>query len=211
MDTRDTNRGDAYRGDAYRRDVDREINMDQTLFGRFKTWSLVLGIGMIILGVLLISLSVFTTFLTVMLLGLIFAFRGLFDSIHAIMAFKERGFWWRLFSGVLSLVVGVLLFTEPFISAASITFMVAVFLITSGLFKTLAAPIEHQSQWGIVMIEGILSLVFGVILLAYLPTASIWFIGTFVGIEILMQGMVMTSLPFAYRPTSKPSGQAFAH
>ena len=193
------------------RDVNTEINMDRKLFSQFKTWSLVLGFGMIILGILLISLSVFTTFLTVMLLGLIFAFRGLFDSVHAIMAFKENGFWWRLFSGVLSLVVGIILFSQPLISSASITFIAAVFLITSGLFKTLAAPIEHQSRWGLIMLEGIIAFVFGIVLLANLPTASIWFIGTFLGVEILIQGMVMTSLPFAFKHAGKPSGQAFAH
>ncbi len=195
------------------RDVNREINMDQKLFAQFKTWSLVLGIGMLILGVVLLSLSAVTTVLTVFILGIVMTIRGLFDSVHALMAFREKGFWYRFFEGILSIIIGVLLFSQPLISAATITFLVSLFLIASGLFRAIAAPMEHEHQWGFTFFGGIISLILGVWLLANLSIASIWFIGTLVAIEILVQGFIMTSLPFAYKTTGtyhKPSGEAFA-
>jgi uncharacterized membrane protein HdeD (DUF308 family) len=195
------------------RDVNREINMDPKLFTQFKTWSLVLGIGMLILGVVLLSLSAVTTFLTVIILGVVLTVRGVLDTVHALLAFRGRGFWYRFFEGILSIIVGVLLFSQPLISAATITFLVALFLIASGLFRAIAAPMEHEHQWGFVFFGGIISLILGVWLLANLSIASIWFIGTLVAIEIMVQGFIMTSLPFAYRTTGtfhKPSGEAFA-
>ncbi len=195
------------------RNVNQEINLDQRLFAHFKNWSLALGICMIVLGIIILSLSVFTTLLTVITLGIILAFRGLFDSIHALMAFREKGFWWRLFCGILSLVTGILLVSEPIISATTITFLVAVFLLTSGIFRAIAAPIEHESQWGLITFGGIVSFIFGFFLLLNFPTISLWFIGTLVGIEILLQGITMISLPFAVRAvrkTGRPSGTAYA-
>lgn len=195
------------------RDVNREINMDQKLFTQFKNWSLVLGIGMLVLGVVLLSLSAVTTVLTVVILGIIMTIRGLFDSVHALMAFREKGFWYRFFEGILSIIIGVLLFSQPLISAVTITFLVALFLIASGLFRAIAAPMEHEPQWGFVFFGGIISLILGVWLLANLSIASLWFVGTLVAIEILIQGFIMTSLPFTYRAPKtfhKPSGEAYA-
>ena len=99
---------------------------------------------------------------------------------------------------------------RPEISAAVITFIIAIFLISSGLFRSVAAPVEHGSQWGWVMLGGIVSLLFGIWIMAAFPQISFVFIGLLVGIEILFQGMVMISLPYTLRQTKKPSGEAFA-
>jgi uncharacterized membrane protein HdeD (DUF308 family) len=188
----------------------KESTLEQHIYKQFRAWSIVMGIGMVVLGIILLSFDVFTTFFSVMLLGILLAVRGLIDTVHAVMAFHDKGFLWRLFSGILSIVVGVLLFSQPLIGASSIVFMIAIFLISSGLFRAIAAPIEHESQWGAVMFAGIVAFVLGLIMLAGLPVMSLYFIGILVSVEIIVQGITMISLPFAVKTAQKPSREALA-
>jgi uncharacterized membrane protein HdeD (DUF308 family) len=183
---------------------------EQNLYRQFKTWSIIMGTMMIVLGIVLLSLDVFTTFISVMFLGIILAIRGLIDTVHAIMAFHDKGFLWRLFSGILSIVVGVLLFSQPLIGASTIVFMIAIFLISSGLFRAIAAPIEHEHQWGAVMFSGIISFVIGLAMIAGLPVISLYFIGILISVEIIIQGVSMIALPFTIKTTSKRSKEALA-
>lgn len=172
---------------------------------RYKTWSIAMGSGLIILGLLTIAVAGFTTYVSVVFLGLVLSIRGIVDVVHAVGSRYERGFWWRLFGGTLSLVIGVLLISRPVIGILTLTFLIAVFLITSGLYRTIAAPVEHGNQWGWLMFGGIVSLILGFIVLSGWPVSAIWFIGLIVGIEILIQGFVLLSLPYtvSYLPTGK--------
>ena len=72
----------------------------QNAYGRFKTWSIVLGVAMIILGLITISFSGVSTWFTVFFLGIVLVVRGVIDATMALLSVREKGFWWRLFSGV---------------------------------------------------------------------------------------------------------------
>lgn len=174
----------------------------QNILERYKTWSIAMGAGLIILGLLTITVAGFTTFVTIVFLGLVLSIRGIVDVVHAVASRSEKGFWWRLFGGTLSLVIGVLLISRPVVGILSLTFLIAVLLISSGLFRTIAAPIEQGSRWGWVMFGGITSLILGFIVLSGWPVSAVWFIGLLVGIEILTQGVVMVTLPYSisYKP-----------
>lgn len=173
-----------------------ENKVDQNAINRYKIWSIALGTGLIILGLFAIAIAGFSTLISVAFLGLVLAIRGIVDVVHAVGSHNDKGFWWRLFSGTLSIVVGTLLISRPVVGVLSLTFLISVFLITSGLFKTIAAPVEQSDQWGWLMFGGIVSLVLGFIVLSGWPVSAIWFIGLMVGTEILLQGIVMVSIPF---------------
>lgn len=173
--------------------------IEQNTLNRYKTWSIALGVGMIILGLLTIAVAGFTTLISAIFLGLVLSIRGIVEVVHAVESRHEKGFWWSLFSGTLSLVIGALLISRPVIGVLSLTFLISVFLITSGLFRTIAAPIEHNGQWGWVMFGGVCSLILGFIVLSGWPVTAVWFIGLMVGIEILLQGIMLVSMPFTIR------------
>lgn len=177
----------------------------------FKTWSISLGVGLIVLGLLTIAVAGFTTLVTVIFLGLVLAVRGIVDVVHSVGSRHEKGFWWRLFGGTLSLVIGTLLLSRPVTGIVTLTFLIAVFLITAGLFRAIAAPIEHSDQWGWVMFGGIVSLILGFIVLSGWPVSSVWFVGLIIGIEILIQGIVMVTLPFAIRRVESKQHAITAH
>ncbi|MFW5785451.1 MAG: HdeD family acid-resistance protein [Chitinispirillaceae bacterium] len=191
--------------------------MDQSMaskenktYSRLKNWSLVLGIAMIILGLVTITLASITTLFTIFLLGVILTVRGGIDVVMAFAIYKQQRFWLHLSGGLLSMVIGILVLARPGVSAAAITFLIATFLIAGGLFRTIAAPVEHESQWGWVMLGGLVSLLLGIWIMSGWPAISIWLIGLLVGVEILVHGMVLVTLPYALRQIGGPGGEAFA-
>ena len=180
--------------------------------GMSRIWSLVFGTAMLLLGIVAIILSSITTTATIVLLGIVLAVRGIIDALRAFGPYRREGFWWHLFGGVLSLIVGILILSRPGATAATITYLIALFLITMGIFKIIAAPVEHESNWGWVMLSGLITLFFGIWVISVWPAISIFLIGLFIGIEIFVQGIVMIAQTFTRRQHyEKPAGEAFAH
>jgi uncharacterized membrane protein HdeD (DUF308 family) len=181
------------------------------MFKKIQTWSLAVGIAMIIIGLLTSTFAMFTTFFTIIFLGIVLAARGVADIISAFMPHHYKGLLWHLFGGILSIAIGVLIVTRPGITAAVFTYLIAAFLIILGLFKTIAAPIEHEANWGWMMLSGIISLAFGIWIIGVWPAISLWLIGLLIGIEILVQGIVMIRLPYAIPHTRRGRDEIYAH
>ncbi len=186
-----------------------DINKEQ--YERIQTWSLVSGIGMIFLGILTSTFAAFTTYFTVLFLGIVIAVRGVTDIFAAFIPHQKKGVLWHFFAGILSLVIGVLVVFNPGVTAAVLTFLIAAFLLTLGLFKTIASPIEQEANWGWMMFSGIVSMAFGIWILGVWPEVSFSLIGIFIGLEILIQGIVMIFLPSVILKTRKSDREMFAH
>jgi uncharacterized membrane protein HdeD (DUF308 family) len=186
------------------------IQTDRKIGNELRGWSIAMGSGLIVLGLITMAMASFSTFVSIVVLGVILAARGFIDAVHAVATYRESGFWWRLFTGTLSLVIGVMIISRPEITAVSLTLLISVFLITSGLYRAIAAPIEHRSSWGGVMFGGVISLVLGLMILSGWPVSGIWFIGLLIGIEILVQGIVFVSLPFAVKRTVSGNREIYA-
>jgi hypothetical protein len=76
------------------------------------------GILLIILGFVAIGSSVVTTLISVMLLGWILIFSGIFAVIHGLTRRRWHGFFLNLLAGLLNAVVGFLMVSNPALAAA---------------------------------------------------------------------------------------------
>lgn len=176
----------------------------------FKRWSIALGVILIVLGLFTITVSPLTTLFTISFLGSVLAIRGGIDIVHTLTLQHHKGSLWHLSSGIFSLVTGILIILRPAATAAIVTFLVSAFLISSGLMRTISAPVEHRSQWGWIMLGGLVALILGISIIAAWPDISLSLIGLLVGVEILVQGMVIISLPYTLKYQGKPAGEAFS-
>jgi uncharacterized membrane protein HdeD (DUF308 family) len=185
--------------------------IDRSVYDRIQTWSLSTGIGLVFLGLFTSSFALFTTFLTILFLGVILVVRGVGDIIAVFMPHNKKGLVWHLFGGILSIAIGIVMISRPGVTAATLTYLLAAFLLVLGLFKTIAAPIEHDANWGWMMLSGIISLIFGIWIIGMWPAVSFWLVGLLVGIEILIQGIVMIVLPYSIHRVRKGGGEIYAH
>jgi len=159
-------------------------------------WLLLLGIVLILVGLAAISSSFIATLATVIALGTFLLIGGGVEIINAFWARRWRGFWMHLLAGILYLVLGLLFIDRPVATAAAFTLMLAAAFLIGGLFRIILALSERFHGWVWVLVNGIVTLILGILIWREWPESAFWVIGLFVGIDMVFAGWswVMTAL-----------------
>jgi uncharacterized membrane protein HdeD (DUF308 family) len=130
------------------------------------TWWVVLLEGMIALitGLFLLYQPVITTILLIQILGIFWLAGGIVSVIGALV-FPEN-LWWKLLSGILSIIAGVVILTYPayssFVVLAFLVIFIGAWVIITGAVR-LAWALKGGG-WG-TGILGILTIILGLLLL----------------------------------------------
>jgi uncharacterized membrane protein HdeD (DUF308 family) len=167
-----------------------------------------MGVALMILGMVAIGSSFIATMATVVVFGILLLLGALFQVVTALWGRSWRGFFLHLLAGVLYLVVGVFMIEHPVETALSITLLVAVGLLASGILRTIVSIIERFDGWGWMLLSGLVSLLLGIGIWRQWPLSGLWVIGLFVGIEMLISGLSWLMLGLAVR--SAPSAPVSA-
>jgi uncharacterized membrane protein HdeD (DUF308 family) len=162
-------------------------------------WYLVLGIALVILGFLALAAVGLTTMATVLMFGWFILIGGVFEVVGAFWAPKWSGFFLHLLCGVLSVVVGGLILGHPVAAAAGLTLVLAILFLTNGAIRIASALMLRYPSWGWSVLDGVISLILGGMIVSDYPSASVWVIGTFVGIALLFRGWSWVMFAFAVR------------
>ncbi len=164
---------------------------------------LVAGICFLIIGFFAVSLASLTTIVTLAIFGWFLVFAGIAQFVEAFAGRDRGGFVLELISAVLYLVAGFFLLRNPGLSAAMLTFMLAPLFIILGVVRSVTALTLRHAQWGWQMLSGVVSFMLGWFLLNRSPMTGLWLIGTFIGIELLFEGMALSSLALSLRKRKK--------
>ena len=159
-------------------------------------WLLVMGALLIVVGLVAISSSFVATLATVVTLGILLMIGGAVEIVDAFLGRGWRGFGMHLLAGIMYLVLGFLLVQRPVAAAAVFTLMIAASFFVGGLFRILVALSERFYGWVWVLLNGIITLILGILIWREWPEAAFWVIGLFVGIDMLFAGwsLVITAL-----------------
>ena len=171
-------------------------------FRKHSTWFLVLGIALVIVGMIAIGWAVATTIVSVIFLGWLLIIGGV---LHVIHGFKHRpwsGFFINLLAGVLYAVAGLVMVANPALAAVTLTLLIAMILIVAGLFRLFVAfstPLDHR---GWLILNGVVSILLGVMIWRSWPVSGLWVIGMFVGIDMIFDGWTEIMLALSVRRTA---------
>jgi len=162
-------------------------------------WFLVFGILLTVLGVLCVGEAQTATIFSILVLGWILAISGVLWLVNAFRAFSWNGFFLFLLNGIIRGVTGYLLLRHPDTGAAGVTMLLASLFIVAGLFRAVGAGVIRFPRWGWTVFSGIVSVVLGVSLLASWPSASTYFIGMVIGIDLIFDGGSLIGFATAMR------------
>ena len=171
-------------------------------------WFLVFGSLLVILGVLCVAKAQTATTFSIFALGWVLAISGVFWLVNAFYAFSWHGFFFYLLNGIIRGVTGYLLIRHPDAGAAAVTMLLASLFIVGGVFRTAAASVIKFPRWGWTAVAGLVAIVLGIYLVATWPTASTYFIGLAIGIDLILDGGAL--IGFAGAIHSLPRVQARA-
>lgn len=151
-------------------------------------WFLALGIALIITGIIAASAATYTTLFTVLFLGCILVIGGILKCIYSFSVNQWSGFFLSLFGGLLYLAAGCLILYRPFVSAITITLLLAMLFIVSGSFKMISSAMMRFRQWGWIFLNGLIAFLMGILILADWPLTGFWVLGLFLGIDLIFFG-----------------------
>ena len=157
---------------------------------------LVLGIATLILGLFLVTSPGMTTAVLVVFLGVYWLITGV---VTLVSLFVDRSMWgWKLLTGILGVVVGILVLQHPLWSTLLIPTTLVIILGIQALIVGVAFLISGFSEgWGTLLL-GVLNLIIGaVILFNYLAFAIV--LPMVLGILAIVGGIVLIIASFGAR------------
>lgn len=163
------------------------------------TWFLSLGILLILLGIGIIGSSYYATIFSMILFGIFLMSAGVVQIFHAFLARKWSGLFLSLFIGLLYIITGFLCLAKPATAAISITLWIAAFLLIAGLFKMIVSLILRFNEWSWVFFNGVVTFMLGLMIYLDWPLSSLWVIGLFIGIDLILAGWSWTILALSAR------------
>jgi uncharacterized membrane protein HdeD (DUF308 family) len=164
------------------------------------TWSIVWGVSLIILGMLAVG----SPFLAAVAVNVFIAWLiVLAGVVHLTVAFhtREAGrLTWRLLVGLAYIVFGGYLIAHPALGVVSLTLVLASLFLVEGILN-IALFFEVRSVRGSswLLVDGIVTLLLGLMIYLQWPTSSAWAIGTLVGVSMIMSGVTRVMVSLAMR------------
>ena len=112
----------------------------------------------------------------------------------------------QLLVGLLYLASGFVMTEKPLVSAVFLTVFLAVLFIVLGTFRSIGALTLRFPQWGWSLLNGVVTLLVGLIIYRQLPLDAFWVIGLLVGLEMLFNGWTWIMLAIVLRnlPADRP-------
>ena len=123
-----------------------------------------------------------------------------------------RRTWWSLvIRGLFGIALGVFIFWRPIESIASFALVIAIWAFSSGVVQIVHA-IELRaifSQWWVMILSGLVSVVFGVAAVYYYPALSLSFAVVSAAWWLLITGGLAIYIAMQERRLGLPSGWTF--
>ena len=173
------------------------------------TMLLILGVLTVILGVFAMMAPGMTGMTVAVMVGILLIIAGV---ARGIFAFKAQSWGKGILAfllGLLTLIVGFYMVTNPGVAVASLTLFLAAYFIVDGIFEIIwAFRLRPIKGWGWTLFSGIVALALGVMIWRQFPVSGIWAVGTLAGIHMIFGGSSVASVCGAARSAAKDASAA---
>jgi uncharacterized membrane protein HdeD (DUF308 family) len=176
-------------------------------------WGVMIGLGVLLalLGLAAIIYPAVATATINTLAGVLLIIAGVLGFGFAFSARDGGGVILWIVVALLAIVVGIVFLSAPDIGTVTLTVLLAVWFIISGLTKIVAAFEQRgRTGAGVVAVNGVLSLILGALIAAELPDSSDWAIGLLLGIMFLVDGVGLIVLGWMARRAGRVAAEGVA-
>jgi uncharacterized membrane protein HdeD (DUF308 family) len=183
------------------------LDAERVTLGRRWWVILLLGLLSVAVGAVAISSTFIATLVSVRVFGWLLMFAGVAEVIHAVMVRNLKGFALHLLAAALYLLVGLFMLEDPVRAATVLTLLIAASFFVGGILRVIFSIAVRFPAWSWVLFNGVVDLILAVLILNGWPESSLWVIGLFVGIDLLLHGWSWVILALTARTyaTAQPS------
>lgn len=177
-------------------DLQPDVNVRKSI-----GWIIALSIGLIILGIVAILLPGIASAFFTSVMGWIALISGIVMIVESLQSRPIRGFWLNLIVGIFYVIAGIYILFNVGAATVALTFAFGVLFIVEGIFTIIMAFTNrtgHRMSW-LVALNGVITLILGIMVLNRFPFSALWLIGLYVGISLLMSGTSLLVAALATR------------
>ena len=164
-------------------------------------WGLPMTIGILLTlgGVFALSATALTSVVSVVYFGALLLAVGVLEIIAVSRVRKAGSVLPYVLAGVLTIIVGGLLVSRPVGSLASMTLVIAGYLLASGVFRGITSLADRYPGWGWDLAYAVVTVGLGVYVVAAWPFDSLWVVGTIIAVEIIARGITLVAASWMAR------------
>jgi len=171
-------------------------------------WIVALGVVYVVAGFIALGSIVMATVASVFIVGIMMIIAGAAELINAFQIKTWGKFLVWALLGVLYIVAGFVTFENPLFAAVLLTLILGASLVASGVVRLfLAFNMKRETPWIWVALSAVITLLLGVLILARWPVNSVYILGLFLGIDLIMAGAGWIGLGLGLHrvPASRPA------
>lgn len=158
------------------------------------------GWFLLILGVLALAAPAAAGVSITFTVGIMLIIGGI---VQCVLAFKVGAFGRGILvfiMGLLTVLVGAYMTSQPLSVLVSITFFLAIYFIVTGIVEIIAAfSIKPAVGWGWMLFNAIVTLLLGMMIWRQFPLSGIWAVGVLFGVKLIISGTTLISLGSAVK------------
>ncbi len=164
------------------------------------TASILWGVVLVVLGVLAVGSPLLAAVAVESAIAWLIVFAG---GVHIVLAFRSHGagsMIWRLLVGLAYVAFGGYLLFRPLLGVASLTLLLAALFVIEGVLDLILYSKMRAlrgSSW--VLIDGVITLLLGLMIYMQWPSSALWAIGLLVGISMMISGLSRVAMSLAIR------------
>ncbi len=158
-------------------------------------WFVAIGAILVLLGFMAFGNLVWATSVTVLYVGALMIFGAAASIIHAFQVRDWSGFIGWSLSALLYGFAGVFAFTNPLLTASTLTLVLAISLIVSGVMRLWSGS-QLRSQAGRVwmIVSAVVTSLAGVVFFIGWPFNSLFLLGMLLAFDLTFQGLSTIAL-----------------
>jgi uncharacterized membrane protein HdeD (DUF308 family) len=163
-------------------------------------WSIAWGVLLILFGMLAFGSPFVAAVAVSVVIAWLIVLAGV---VHVVLGFHAHGAGsviWKLLVGIAYLCFGAYLIMHPALAVASLTLVLASLFLIEGILEVVLffkmRPLKGSS-W--MLLDGIITLLLGLLIYMQWPSSSIWAIGTLVGVSMMISGIARVAMSLAVR------------
>jgi uncharacterized membrane protein HdeD (DUF308 family) len=166
--------------------------------------AVIMGIIMVICGFLAVGSPLAAGVYVTIFVGIMLAVGGI---AQCFLAFQAGAFGKGLLIfvvGALTAAAGFYIFNQPLEGLATITLFLTAYFIVTGIFELVSAfQIRPAEGWGMMLFNGIVTLLLGIMIWSEFPLSGAWAVGVLFGVKLIFSGWSLIFIGRSVRGAAK--------
>jgi uncharacterized membrane protein HdeD (DUF308 family) len=164
------------------------------------TLSVLWGILLIVFGVFAVGSPFIAAVAVSVAVAWLIILAGVVHLMIAFHAHRAGRLVWKLLVGLAYVLFGVYLIMHPVLGVASLTLVLASLFLIEGILDVILFFQMRPMQGAFwVLVDGIITLLLGLMIYLQWPSSAAWAIGVLVGVSMIISGLTRVMLSLAVR------------